>query len=80
LWWEMPPVGGSPPNRFERFTASIRFERFHLFQASGFAGGRWLLAKSVCLSLVVTPFLQSHSSLLSAEWIREEGDIRQAIR
>jgi hypothetical protein len=40
LWEEGPPVGGSQPNRFERFTASIRFERFHLFQASGFAGGR----------------------------------------
>jgi hypothetical protein len=31
LWEAGPPVGGSQPNRFERF---------HLFQASGFAGGR----------------------------------------
>ena len=40
LWEEGPPGGGSHPHRFERFTASHRFERFHLFQASGFAGGR----------------------------------------
>ena len=40
LWSDVPPIGGSQPNRFERFTASNRFERFHLFQASGFAGGR----------------------------------------
>ena len=40
LWSGGPPVGSSQTNRFERFTASIRFERFHLFQASGFAGGR----------------------------------------
>ena len=31
LWEAGPLVGGSQPNRFERF---------HLFQASGFAGGR----------------------------------------
>jgi hypothetical protein len=31
LWEAGPPMGGSHPNRFERF---------HLFQASGFAGGR----------------------------------------
>jgi len=31
LWEAWPPGGGSQPNRFERF---------HLFQASGFAGGR----------------------------------------
>jgi REP-associated tyrosine transposase len=30
-------------DHMERFTASIRCERFHLFQASGFAGGRWLI-------------------------------------
>jgi hypothetical protein len=40
LWEEGPPVGGSHPNRSKRFTASNRFERFHLLQASGFAGGR----------------------------------------
>jgi len=39
LWEGGPPVGGSQTNRVERFTASIRVERFHLFQASGFAGG-----------------------------------------
>ena len=31
LWEAWPPVGGSQPNRSKRF---------HLFQASGFAGGR----------------------------------------
>ena len=31
LWEDVPPVGGSQTNRFERF---------NLFQASGFAGGR----------------------------------------
>jgi len=31
LWYAWPPGGGSQPNRFERF---------HLFQASGKAGGR----------------------------------------
>ena len=40
LWEGGPPGGGSQPNRLERFTASHRVERFHLVQASGFAGGR----------------------------------------
>jgi putative transposase len=40
LWEEGPPVGGSHTHRFARFTALHRFARFHLFQASGFAGGR----------------------------------------
>ena len=39
LWEAGPPGGGSQTYRFERFSVSLRFERFHLFQASGFAGG-----------------------------------------
>jgi putative transposase len=40
LWYGVPPSGGSLTHRFERFTVALRFERFRVFQASGFAGGR----------------------------------------